>query len=144
VQDENGVSGATAFSSSSVGSRFSANWCSLKPPTTRTHCGGGVQRDLALEHAHRIGEALHAVPAQLHVEVESAADDVGMVVAQAGQHLPALEPDELRAGPARGTTSASLPTRRKRPSLIATALATGFAAVQRREHAVMEDEVGNS
>ena len=25
-----------------VGSRFSANWCSVKPPTTRTHCGGGV------------------------------------------------------------------------------------------------------
>jgi hypothetical protein len=35
------VSGATALSSSIVGS-FSANWCSVKPPTTRTHCGVGV------------------------------------------------------------------------------------------------------
>ena len=25
-----------------VGNRFSANWCSVNPPTTRTHCGGGV------------------------------------------------------------------------------------------------------
>ncbi|MNU79970.1 hypothetical protein D3C71_695890 [compost metagenome] len=37
-----GVSGATAFSSASVGRRFSTNWCSVKPPTTRTHCGAGV------------------------------------------------------------------------------------------------------
>ncbi|CAG2415788.1 hypothetical protein BCCR75715_01364 [Burkholderia sola] len=37
-----GVSGATALSSSIVGSRFSTNWCSVKPPTTRTHCGAGV------------------------------------------------------------------------------------------------------
>jgi len=38
-----GVSGATAFNSSIVGRRFSANWCSVKPPTTRTHCGAGVR-----------------------------------------------------------------------------------------------------
>ena len=37
-----GVSGATALSSAMVGSRFSTNWCSVKPPTTRTHCGAGV------------------------------------------------------------------------------------------------------
>ena len=37
-----GVSGAAALSSSSVGMRPSANWNSLQPPTTRTHCGGGV------------------------------------------------------------------------------------------------------
>ncbi len=37
-----GVSGAAAFSSSMVGRRFSTNWCSVKPPTTRTHCGAGV------------------------------------------------------------------------------------------------------
>ncbi len=33
-----GVSGAAALISSSVGSRFSANWCSVKPPTIRTQC----------------------------------------------------------------------------------------------------------
>ena len=38
-----GVSGAAALISSRVGSRFSANWNSVQPPTTRTHCGGGVR-----------------------------------------------------------------------------------------------------
>jgi hypothetical protein len=38
-----GVSGAAAFTSASVGSRRSANWNSFHPPTTRTHCGGGVR-----------------------------------------------------------------------------------------------------
>ena len=37
-----GVSGAAALISSRVGRRFSTNWCSVKPPTTRTHWGGGV------------------------------------------------------------------------------------------------------
>ena len=37
-----GVSGAAAFSSSRVGRRRSANCSSVKPPTTRTHCGAGV------------------------------------------------------------------------------------------------------
>ena len=37
-----GVSGAAALISSRVGRRFSANWWRVKPPTTRTHWGGGV------------------------------------------------------------------------------------------------------
>ena len=36
------MSGATALSSSSEGSRFSANCCSVGRPTTRTHYGDGV------------------------------------------------------------------------------------------------------
>ena len=51
--------------------------------------------DLALQHVHRVGEAAHAVPAQLHVEVEPAANDVQMVVDQPGQNAPALEVDYL-------------------------------------------------
>ena len=51
--------------------------------------------DLALQHAHGVGEAAHAVPAQLQVEVEAAADDVQMAVDQAGQDAPALEVDDL-------------------------------------------------
>ena len=57
----------------------------------RRRCDG----DLALQHAHGIGEAAHAVPAQLHVEVEPAADDVEMVVDQPRQDAPALEVDDL-------------------------------------------------
>jgi hypothetical protein len=37
------VSGAAAFSSATVGSRFSANWSALHPPTTRTHWPAGVR-----------------------------------------------------------------------------------------------------
>jgi hypothetical protein len=37
-----GVSGAAALISSRVGRRFSTNWWRVKPPTTRTHWGGGV------------------------------------------------------------------------------------------------------
>ena len=88
------MSGATALSSSSVGSRFSANWCSVKPPTTRTHCGGGVIATWRFSMAMASASAAHAVPAQLHVEVEPAADDVQVVVDQAGQHATALQVDD--------------------------------------------------
>ena len=40
----------------------------------------------------------HAVPAQLHVEVQAAADDVQVIVDQAGQRAPALEIDDLGRG----------------------------------------------
>jgi hypothetical protein len=40
---------------------------------------------LPLQHRHRIGEASHAVPTQLHVEVEAATDDVQVVVHEARQ-----------------------------------------------------------
>ena len=57
----------------------------------RRRCDG----DLALQHAHRVGEAAHAVPAQLQVEVEATANDVEMVVDEARQDAPALEVDDL-------------------------------------------------
>ena len=52
-----------AYLSSSVGSRFSANWCSVKPPTTRTHCGAGVRVTCALSIA--IASASVRTPSQL-------------------------------------------------------------------------------
>ena len=57
-----GVSGAAALISSSVGRRFSANWCSVKPPTTRTHCGAGVRATCAL--SMRIASANERTPSQ--------------------------------------------------------------------------------
>ena len=92
-----GVSGAAALSSSSVGSRRSWNWCSVKPPTTRTHCGGGVRAACAFSIRHGVGEAAHAVPAQLHIVVEPAADDVHVAVDQARDHPPAAGVDHARA-----------------------------------------------
>ena len=51
-------------------------------------------RHLSLQHRHRIGQRAHAVPAQFHIEVEPAADDVQVVVNQAGQDPSALEVDD--------------------------------------------------
>ena len=71
-----GVSGAAALISSSVGKRRSTNWNSLQPPTTRTHCGGGVRAACSFSMRMRVGERRHPFPAQLHVVVQPAANDV--------------------------------------------------------------------
>ena len=56
----------------------------------------GRDRDLPLEHGHRVGEAAHTVPAQLHVEIEPAADDVQVVVDEAGQCATTFQIDDPR------------------------------------------------
>ena len=53
-------------------------------------------RHLAFEHCHRVGEAAHAVPAQLHVEVEPAADDVQVIIDQSRQNAAPFEIDNSR------------------------------------------------
>ena len=50
-------------------------------------------RNLLLEHPHRIGERSHSIPAQLHVVVEPASDDVHMAVDQAGDDAPTIQVD---------------------------------------------------
>jgi hypothetical protein len=57
-----GVSGAAALISASVGTRRSANWNSDQPPTTRTHCGGGVR--LACSLSMRYPSASDGTPSQ--------------------------------------------------------------------------------
>ncbi len=53
-------------------------------------------RDLPLQHLHGIRERAHAVPPQLHIEIEAAADDVEVVVDQAGQDAASLQVDDSR------------------------------------------------
>ncbi len=89
------MSGATALSSSIVGSRFSANWCSVNPPTTRTHCGGGVTATCRFNMSMASAERAHAVPAELHVEVQTTADDVQVVVDQPRQDAAPFQIDDL-------------------------------------------------
>ena len=60
---------------------------------------------LPLQHAKGVGEAPYAVPAQLHVEIEPAADDVEVVVDQAWQDTLALQIDDPCGSPASGITS---------------------------------------
>ena len=51
---------------------------------------------LFLQHAQAVGQRRHAVPAQFHVVVQSAANDVQVRVVQAGNDAAALEVDDLR------------------------------------------------
>ncbi len=44
---------------------------------------GRRDRHLLLQHRHGVDKAAHSVPAQLHIEVDAAPDDVQMVVDQA-------------------------------------------------------------
>ena len=53
-------------------------------------------RDLPFQHGHRVGEAAHPVPAQLHVEIEPAADDVQVVIDQSRQNAAPFEIDDSR------------------------------------------------
>ena len=52
---------------------------------------------LALEHAERIGERRHILPAQLHIVVEPAADEMCVAIVEAGNDAPATEIDDVRA-----------------------------------------------
>src|SRR5260370_4498278 len=53
-------------------------------------------RHLSLQHRHSVGEARHAIPAKLHVEVEPAADDVQVVIDEAGKHTPSRQVNNPR------------------------------------------------
>src|SRR3982074_3810854 len=54
--------------------------------------------NLLLEHPHRVGKRSHAIPAQLHVVVEPAADDVHVAVDETGNDAAPLEVDASRTG----------------------------------------------
>jgi hypothetical protein len=53
-------------------------------------------RHLSFQHRHGVCEAAHAVPAQLHVEVQATTDDVEMVIDQARQNATAFQVDRPR------------------------------------------------
>jgi hypothetical protein len=53
---------------------------------------------LAAQHVERVGERGHAVPAQLHVEVEAAANHVQVRVVEPRNHGAALQVDAPRVG----------------------------------------------
>ena len=99
-------------------------------------------RDLLLQHAHRIGERPHAVPAQFHIEVEAAADDVEMIVDQPRQHAAALEVDDLRRR-AGELHHLAVVTDGGEDAVLDRHRAGGrIAAVERREQAAVQDEIG--
>ena len=98
--------------------------------------------DLRLQHRHRVGEAAHAVPAQLHVEVEPAADDVQVIVDQARQHAPPAEVD-LRAVGAGLRQHLPLVTDRREAALGDRDRGhLGQSGIKSREASVEEDSLG--
>ena len=108
------------------------------PHPLRRRC----HRHLPLEHRHRIGERAHAVPAQFHVEVEPAANDVQVIVDQAGQHAPALEVDNL--GLLAGELHHIIVAAHRGEFAVRDRDRSGgrIGAVECREQAAMEDKVG--
>ena len=48
-------------------------------------------RNLLLEHPHRVGERSHAIPAQLHIVIESTSNDVHVAVDQAWHRATSLK-----------------------------------------------------
>lgn len=121
-----GVSGATALSSARVGRRFSANWCSVKPPTTRTHCGAGVRSTCALSMA--IASASVATPSQRSSMLKFSPPLMMCMWLSIRPGINRRPPASISAAPgAAARTSASLPTARMCPSRIATASACGLA-----------------
>ena len=108
------------------------------PHPLRRRCHG----HLALQHRHRIGQRAHAVPAQFHVEVEPAANDVQVIVDQAGQHAPALEVDN--PGPLAGERHHLMVAADRGEFAVRDRDRSGgrIGAVECREQAAMEDKVG--
>ncbi|MNI22979.1 hypothetical protein D3C73_765460 [compost metagenome] len=53
---------------------------------------------LGLQHGHGVGQAGYAVPAELHVVVQPAADEVGVAIDQARHHPPAAQVHDLCQG----------------------------------------------
>ncbi|MCY1299572.1 hypothetical protein D9M70_491050 [compost metagenome] len=99
-------------------------------------------RHLALQHRHRIGERTHAVPAQLHVEVEAAAHDVGVVVVETRQHALALEVDHPGARAGQRHDRPVVVDGQELSVLDGNGACRRVAAVERGDKAVVQDQVG--
>jgi len=52
-------------------------------------------RDLPFQHRHGVRKTAHAVPAQLHIEVETATNDMEMIIDQSGQYASCFKVDDL-------------------------------------------------
>ena len=73
----------------------------LAPAADHAHpLAGRRALRLFLQHAQSVGERWHAVPAQFHVVVQSAANDVQVRVVQSGNDAAAFEVNHLRVWPA--------------------------------------------
>ncbi len=99
-------------------------------------------RDLLLQHGHRVGERPHSVPAQFHVKVESAPNDMQVVVDQPGKHPAALQIDHFGRRPAQLHRLAFVSDRGEQPVLNSDRTCGGIGAVQCREKTAIKNHIG--
>ena len=98
--------------------------------------------DLAFKHIHRLGQRRHAIPAQFHVEIQAAANDVHMAIDQAGDQAmaPGIDHRCVRRGGAHLRLAAN-------GQELAVAdrdrLRHWIFAVQRRHLGIDDDRVGH-
>ena len=95
------------------------------------------------EHPQGVGEARHAVPAQLHVEAEAAPDQVRVGIGQPGHGPPAAQVDDRRPRAAEVHQGLLVGADRQDPlALDGQGGRRRVGRVQGRELPAMKDEVG--
>ena len=99
-------------------------------------------RRLLLQHAQPVGQRRHAVPPELEVVVQPAANDVQVRVVEPGNHRAAAEVDHLRARPGQRQNVAVGADREKPAVADGHGLGKGALLVLRGDAAVMEDQLG--
>ena len=99
--------------------------------------------DLPLQHVHRVGQRAHPVPAELHVEVEPAADDVKVIVDQPRQDAAPFQIDDLGRRPGQLHDLAVVADRGEDAILDGDRACGRVGTVERGEEATVEDSIGS-
>jgi len=97
---------------------------------------------LLLQHGHGVGERGHAFPAQFHIIVQPAADDVDVAVDEAGDQAPAAGVDDAGIGCGGGADFLFRTDSEKFPAPDRHCLRLRVLAVKGRDLGVGKDEVG--
>ena len=99
-------------------------------------------RNLTFEHTHGVSQRTYAVPAQFHVVVEPATDDVSVAVDQAWDRATSLQVNDFAAAPGEGHNLSLLPYRDEASIFNRYGICLGITSVERRELTVAENEIG--
>ncbi|MCY1455081.1 hypothetical protein D9M71_721910 [compost metagenome] len=99
-------------------------------------------RHLTLQHVHGVGQRTHPIPAQFHVVVQAATDDMGMVVDQAGQDPLAFQIDDFRIRSRQGHDLTVGADRHEQAILDGDRGRNRVGAVERGDQPVMKNGIG--
>jgi hypothetical protein len=141
VQQENGCIGCDGIDLVDRWQAFLGKLMFGKAADNTHPLRGGRDGHLSLQHVHRIGKRAHAVPAEFHVEVETAAYDVGMVIDQAGQYSLALEVNDFCVRPGKRHDVAVGSHVQEQAILDGDCGGVRICAIQRRDQSVAKNDV---